>query len=401
MHSPRRLLLIVLSVVSVCGAGFLLLARGASTLGLRIDSSYILVSTDRVSRTEFAYTYRARVINAGSVDMLGVTATLTSHSPKTVVVDGDLTFGTVPAGVTVTSSDTFTIRQDRTVAFNPADLVWQISGMPVPRNTPPVANNDRANTDENIAVIINVVTNDTDTDGTIDITTVMIETRPSHGTVGVNGDGTVTYTPDPGFFGPDSFTYTAKDNAGARSNAATVTVKVQEVNDPPVANAGKDLHVETAMPVVLDGSASFDLNADMLTFSETIASLPGFGMAPEGHLSYSAGLNMRARRTQPCSVRGRIDPIPPKGLPRLQTCHRQRSSLLGAPTRAKPVRVVVTRPIGTSNTSGRCTTWGISTCGVRGISWSPIRSTTVRSAASTLTRTSLISHHPAVSILTV
>jgi predicted nucleic acid-binding protein len=39
----------------------------------------------------------------------------------------------------------------------------------------------------------------------------------------------------------------------------------------------------------------------------------GFGMAPEGHLSYSAGLHMRARRTQLCSVRGRIDPIPPKG----------------------------------------------------------------------------------------
>ena len=31
-------------------------------------------------------------------------------------------------------------------------------------------------------------------------------------------------------------------------------------------------------------------------YQETIASLPGFGMAPEGHLSYSADLNMRARR---------------------------------------------------------------------------------------------------------
>src|SRR5215813_4821602 len=58
-------------------------------------------------------------------------------------------------------------------------------------------------------------------------------------------------------------------------------------------------------------------------FYETIASLPGFGMAPVGHLSYSAGPTMRARRTQPCSVRVRIDPLPRKGLPRLQTCHRQ------------------------------------------------------------------------------
>ncbi len=49
------------------------------------------------------------------------------------------------------------------------------------------------------------------------------------------------------------------------------------------------------------------------TNEETIASLPGFGMAPVGHLSYSADLTMRARRPQPCLVRVRIDPIPAKG----------------------------------------------------------------------------------------
>jgi hypothetical protein len=48
-------------------------------------------------------------------------------------------------------------------------------------------------------------------------------------------------------------------------------------------------------------------------YYETIASSPGFDMAAEGPLSYSCGPNIRARRTQPCSVRGRIDPIPPKG----------------------------------------------------------------------------------------
>ena len=46
---------------------------------------------------------------------------------------------------------------------------------------------------------------------------------------------------------------------------------------------------------------------------ETIASIPGLGMAPVGHLSYSADSNMRVRRIPPCSVRGRIDPITPKG----------------------------------------------------------------------------------------
>src|SRR2546430_7307093 len=133
---------------------------------------------------------------------------------------------------------------------------------------------------------------------------------------------------------------------------------------------------------------------------ETIASLPGLGMAPEGQLSYSSGPNMRARRTQPCLVQVRIDPIPPKGLLRLQTCHRQRSSHTVASTHDKGARIVVTRPIGTSSFGGHCTTWGISTCGVRVISWSRIRSTTVQSVARTLARTSPIWRHRAVSTRT-
>ena len=52
---------------------------------------------------------------------------------------------------------------------------------------------------------------------------------------------------------------------------------------------------------------------EKLQFVRDCSGATGFGMAPEGHLSYSAGLHMRARRTQLCSVRGRIDPIPPKG----------------------------------------------------------------------------------------
>src|SRR5258705_3000226 len=93
-----------------------------------------------------------------------------------------------------------------------------------------------------------------------------------------------------------------------------------------------------------------------VSVKETIASLPGFGMAPEGHLSYSAGPNIRAGRTKPYSVRVRIDPIPLKGLLRLHTCHRQRPSLTSAPASDKPVLVARTRLTEISSPSGRCTT---------------------------------------------
>ncbi len=46
---------------------------------------------------------------------------------------------------------------------------------------------------------------------------------------------------------------------------------------------------------------------------ETIASLPGFGLAPEELLLYSWGPNIGTRRATPCLVRVRIDLILAKG----------------------------------------------------------------------------------------
>ncbi|MSQ48480.1 MAG: tetratricopeptide repeat protein, partial [Deltaproteobacteria bacterium] len=47
---------------------------------------------------------------------------------------------------------------------------------------------------------------------------------------------------------------------------------------------------------------------------ETIASLPGFIMAFEEHVSYSLGPNIQTREAKPCLVQVRIDPISAKGL---------------------------------------------------------------------------------------
>ena len=76
-------------------------------------------------------------------------------------------------------------------------------------NEAPVATNDTAITSENTPVIIDVTANDIDPEG--DTLTVLDITNPADGTVVNNGDGTVTYTPDPGFTGPDSFNYLVTD----------------------------------------------------------------------------------------------------------------------------------------------------------------------------------------------
>ena len=48
----------------------------------------------------------------------------------------------------------------------------------------------------------------------------------------INGDGTVTYTPDADFHGIDTFTYTISDGNGG-TDTATVIVTVLSINDDP------------------------------------------------------------------------------------------------------------------------------------------------------------------------
>ncbi len=83
----------------------------------------------------------------------------------------------------------------------------------------------------------NVTPNDIDVDDPIDATSVAIVSNVSKGVLTNNGDGTFDYTPASNTNGPDSFTYTITDSAGATSLPATVGLNVTAVNDPPVAVA--------------------------------------------------------------------------------------------------------------------------------------------------------------------
>ena len=92
-----------------------------------------------------------------------------------------------------------------------------VSGTPV--NNPPVAQNDTATTSEDMAVTIAVLANDSDPDG--DQLSVISYQSAEYGTVVINGDGTVSYTPAVNYNGTDSFGYTVSDGKGG-TDAATV-----------------------------------------------------------------------------------------------------------------------------------------------------------------------------------
>lgn len=94
-------------------------------------------------------------------------------------------------------------------------------------NTAPIAAPDFFSTLEDQASGWPVLSNDDDATSRFDLGSIAIERPPDHGTATTpEPDGTVLYTPDPGFLGTDTFTYTFADVEGLRSNEAEVTVEV-------------------------------------------------------------------------------------------------------------------------------------------------------------------------------
>jgi hypothetical protein len=87
--------------------------------------NFTKISEVRINLYLYDYTFTAQLTNLGA-DVGGATGTLKSTSPYTVVQDGTLIFGPVTSGGTVTSQDTFTIRQDRRYPFSTTSLIWTI-----------------------------------------------------------------------------------------------------------------------------------------------------------------------------------------------------------------------------------------------------------------------------------
>ena len=112
-------------------------------------------------------------------------------------------------------------------------------------NNAPTANADSTTVAKDgsvtIAVLMNDVTGPTNEGG--QTLTVTGRTSALHGIVAINGDGTLTYSPDADYNGPDTISYTVVDNgttngvADGLTASSTVTVNVTEVNNAPTATS--------------------------------------------------------------------------------------------------------------------------------------------------------------------
>ena len=130
-----------------------------------------------------------------------------------------------------TGSDQFTyLISDRNGGTDTATITLNVT----PVNDPPDAVDDTVITDEEVPVTIDVLENDTDPEG--DLLSLVVVSAPSNGTAVVNNNGTldninddlITYTPNPGFSGNDSFIYQVFDGTDGL-DTATVDITVNSI----------------------------------------------------------------------------------------------------------------------------------------------------------------------------
>jgi gliding motility-associated-like protein len=164
-------------------------------------------------------------------------------------------------------------------------------------NEPPIAVDDFYEMNENatldVDVLQGVLVNDIDPDD--DILMAILKTNVSNGELELFPDGSFIYTPTPGFYGTDTFTYAANDGE-FDSNIALVTIEVFLVNSPPITEDNSYLTEENIELIVdvANGVLSNDTDPDEDPLSAELISDVSYGdlmLLPNGAFTYSPDLN--------------------------------------------------------------------------------------------------------------
>ena len=138
----------------------------------------------------------------------------------------------------------------------------------------------------------------------LDPSTVVVTNEAANGTVTVNDDGTVTYTPNADFFGEDAFTYTVQVE-GTTTDAGevvegdivgegTVTVAVAGVQDAPVLSISAPSSVDEGESFTVTASAT-DADGDDVTITIDGVETTSFtGTAPSHEQASSVTVQVTA-----------------------------------------------------------------------------------------------------------
>ncbi|MGL1660877.1 tandem-95 repeat protein [Vibrio parahaemolyticus] len=178
-----------------------------------------------------------------------------------------------------------------TLTFTATDPSGESVSQTVDFTVTPVADivADKATVVEDTPTIIKVLGNDT-FEGDNKVVSLDAENGPKNGTVIVNNDGTVTYTPDDNYVGKDTFTYIV--TSGGVSESTTVTVNVTPVNDAPVAKDDIATTQEDTAVTIDVLSNDTDVDGDKLSIqSATVPEAQGRVEIVDGKLVFTPAEN--------------------------------------------------------------------------------------------------------------
>ena len=218
---------------------------------------------DTASVTEDGSVTVTVLTNDSDVDGDVLTVTMASTDNGSVVVNNGTTVTYTPvANVNGEATFTYTISD----GFSGTDTAT-VTVVIVAINDAPVANNDQANVSEDSSVIVNALANDADIDGD---TLIITDATANSGTVTVNSDGNIVYTPLPNFVGTAIITYTISDGNGGEATAQ-ITVTVENVNDAPTLEGGEvSTNQDTPLSINVLSNAN-DIDGDTLTIASAEA----------------------------------------------------------------------------------------------------------------------------------
>jgi fibro-slime domain-containing protein len=148
-----------------------------------------------------------------------------------------------------------------------------------PVNDAPIAGADSFTVNEDAVLTVtspNILTNDSDVDLVIPLKAVLV-TNVKNGTLTPITNGSFTYTPNPNFFGKDSFSYVANDGS-LSSPEVLVKITVNSINDVPVArDTAYTINEDDSLVVTAPGLLKLvtDNDGNPLTISQYSAASSG------------------------------------------------------------------------------------------------------------------------------
>ncbi|MBP8265422.1 MAG: retention module-containing protein, partial [Zoogloea sp.] len=171
------------------------------------------------------------------------------------------------------------------IDFRPVSGATTATTTAAAANTPPVANPDTGiDATEDKPVTFAVLGNDTDANGDA-LTVTGATVDPAKGSVTVNADGTLTFTPAANVNGPVTVTYTIADGQGGTSTT-TATIDIAPVPDAATLGSGSGaVKEDTAAQTTATGTLSItDPDAGEAAFQPQTNTAGNYG-----HFSIDAG----------------------------------------------------------------------------------------------------------------